>query len=314
MAQQTLLRPSSQAREQAPALQHCKPQARRAGASRKASGEWRWAVGLLLVTFVLSWLAGALLAVQGSSGSSSPVARPPLTLAPQAPTATAPVQAKPARPAKRPAIPVKPAKPGSAVAKPAGVKRVILRSGDTLYELAGRHGTSVKVLQRLNSLGTSTLIYAGDTFRVPAGPGSVQGAKVAPPASAAASGGESTSKSPAKSAPQRVIAFARAQLGKPYIWGGTGPRGYDCSGLVMRAWKTAGVTLPRTTWGQVRAGEATTRARLVPGDLVITYGGGHVQLYVGDGKVIHAPRPGRTVTVARLDDPSDVVSYRHITP
>ncbi|WP_405807738.1 hypothetical protein OG729_21840 [Streptomyces sp. NBC_00210] len=62
-----------------------------------------------------------------------------------------------------------------------------------------------------------------------------------------------------------------------------------------------------------RAGEVTTRARLVPGDLVISYGGGHVALYIGDGKVSHAPRPGRTVTVASLAAPSSVVGYRHIT-
>ncbi|MFF3735333.1 C40 family peptidase [Streptomyces sp. NPDC002476] len=121
-------------------------------------------------------------------------------------------------------------------------------------------------------------------------------------------------KSPARPAPRRVVAFAQAQLGKPYIWGGTGPRGYDCSGLVTQAWKAAGVSLPRTTWDLVRAGTATTRAQLVPGDLVIANGGRHVQLYIGHGKVIHAPRPGSTVTIARLAAASDVVSYRHITP
>lgn len=74
------------------------------------------------------------------------------------------------------------------------------------------------------------------------------------------------------------------------------------------------MSLPRTTWGLVRACTATTRAQLVPGDLVIANGGGHVQLYIGHGKVIHAPRPGSTVTVAPLAAASDVVSYRHITP
>ncbi|MEV4974656.1 C40 family peptidase [Streptomyces scopuliridis] len=75
-----------------------------------------------------------------------------------------------------------------------------------------------------------------------------------------------------------AIAFALAQLGKPYVWGGTGPRGYDYSGLVMRAWERAGVKLPRTTWSQVKAGKATTRAELVPGDLVISNRSRHVQL------------------------------------
>ncbi|MER8073794.1 NlpC/P60 family protein, partial [Streptomyces sp. NPDC094034] len=72
--------------------------------------------------------------------------------------------------------------------------------------------------------------------------------------------------------------------------------------------------LPRTTWGQVKAGKATTRADLVPGDLIISNKGRHVQLYIGDGKVIHAPGTGRTVTTAKLPSPSTVVSYRHITP
>ncbi|MFG2334691.1 C40 family peptidase [Streptomyces sp. NPDC048604] len=82
---------------------------------------------------------------------------------------------------------------------------------------------------------------------------------------------------------------------------------------MTRAWQKAGVLLPRTTWGQIEAGTATTRGDLAPGDLVITRGGGHVQLYIGDGKVIHAPRTGLTITVAPLAAPSDVVGYRHIT-
>ncbi|MFI9630716.1 C40 family peptidase [Streptomyces sp. NPDC052042] len=206
------------------------------------------------------------------------------------------------------------------------VRKVVLRPGDTLYALAGRHGTTVKALQRLNVLGTSTLIYAGDTFRVPAGTGPVEETRKgrstdgspspspSPTKSKSKSMAKPAAKSPAGSASWRVVAFAQAQLGKPYIWGGTGPRGYDCSGLVTQAWKAAGVSLPRTTWGQVRAGTATSRAQLVPGDLVIANGGGHVQLYIGHGKVIHAPRPGSTVTVARLAAASGVVGYRHITP
>ncbi|MFD4764347.1 C40 family peptidase [Streptomyces sp. NPDC058439] len=235
-----------------------------------------------------------------------------------------PARVEPTRPAQKPAHPAEAAASGTGAAKRAGVRKVVLRPGDTLYALAGRHGTTVKALQRLNALGTSTLIYAGDTFRVPAGDtfrvpegtGPVQETRKDRPTDGApsASAAKSTAKSPARSAPQRVVAFAQAQLGKPYIWGGTGPRGYDCSGLVTQAWKAAGVSLPRTTWGQVRAGTATTRAQLVPGDLVIANGGRHAQLYIGHGRVIHAPRPGSTVTVARLAAASDVVSYRHITP
>ncbi|MER6015979.1 NlpC/P60 family protein [Streptomyces bluensis] len=258
----------------------------------------------LCVTGIVSVLLGAVLGLQGSSPAAAPPDRVTVEQAPdQLPQPT---------PAKARQAP-----------KPAKVRTVMLVPGDTLYELAQHHRTTVKVLQRLNDLGTSTLIYAGKTLRVPTGPNSPDSArqpKAAPPTPAAAPDVKPitpSAKPPvepaAKPAPSTVIAYARAQLGKPYVWGGTGPRGFDCSGLVMRAWQQAGVKLPRTTWGQVGAGTPTTRGKLVPGDLVISYGGGHVQLYIGDGKVIHAPRSGRTVTVAPLTDPSDVLSYRHIT-
>ncbi|MFJ7155694.1 NlpC/P60 family protein [Streptomyces sp. NPDC101118] len=91
----------------------------------------------------------------------------------------------------------------------------------------------------------------------------------------------------------RAVAFARAQLGKPYVWGATGPASYDCSGLTQAAWRAAGVDLPRTTWEQVEAGPRIATADLVPGDLVFFYDDiSHVGLYIGGGRMIHAPRPG----------------------
>ncbi|MFD5065562.1 C40 family peptidase [Streptomyces sp. NPDC058394] len=319
---QTLLRPSKQARAQAPApVSHRKPRTPRRGRPDGARNGV-WALSGLLVLFLLSLVAGAILAVHGASGSSSASAGGPVTLTPERPSASSATEARTpsteAGPVQGPVKIAEPAAPGRGPAKkpksPAATKKITLRPGDTLYVLAGSHGTTVKTLQRLNELGTSTLIYAGETLRLPIFPGQDR-AKTAPPTSPAPSSGDKTRKQAvAQSAPRAVIAFARAQVGKPYVWGGTGPRGYDCSGLVMRAWERAGVRLPRTTWSQIHAGKATTRAKLVPGDLVITASGGHVQLYIGDGKVIHAPRPGRTVTVTQLADPSQVVSYRHITP
>ncbi len=100
---------------------------------------------------------------------------------------------------------------------------------------------------------------------------------------------------------QRAIDFARAQLGKPYVWGATGPDSYDCSGLTQGAWKAAGVTLPRTTWDQVKAGQRIATTDLAPGDLVFFYGdSSHVGLYVGASKMIHAPRPGTDVRVESI--------------
>ncbi|MFF0747758.1 NlpC/P60 family protein [Streptomyces sp. NPDC004267] len=93
-----------------------------------------------------------------------------------------------------------------------------------------------------------------------------------------------------------ALAFARAQIGKPYVWGATGPSSYDCSGLTQAAWRAAGVTLPRTTWDQVKVGTRVATADLLPGDLVFFYDDiSHVGIYIGGGKMIHAPKPGAYV-------------------
>ncbi|MFF0073309.1 NlpC/P60 family protein [Streptomyces sp. NPDC005494] len=94
----------------------------------------------------------------------------------------------------------------------------------------------------------------------------------------------------------KVLAFAAAQIGKPYVWGATGPSSYDCSGLTQAAWKAAGVDLPRTTWDQVEVGTRVATADLQPGDLVFFYDDiSHVGIYKGDGMMIHAPKPGANV-------------------
>ncbi|MEU4064533.1 NlpC/P60 family protein [Streptomyces wedmorensis] len=100
-----------------------------------------------------------------------------------------------------------------------------------------------------------------------------------------------------------AISFARAQLGKPYVWGATGPSAYDCSGLTQAAWRAAGVSLPRTTYTQINAGQRVSRSQLAPGDLVFFYSGiSHVGLYIGGGQMIHAPRPGAPVRIAPIDE------------
>ncbi|MFJ1856638.1 NlpC/P60 family protein [Streptomyces anulatus] len=95
---------------------------------------------------------------------------------------------------------------------------------------------------------------------------------------------------------EKVLAFARAQIGKPYVWGASGPSSYDCSGLTQAAWREAGVTLPRTTWDQVEFGTRVATSDLKPGDLVFFYDDiSHVGIYKGDGMMIHAPKPGANV-------------------
>ncbi|MQY16339.1 hypothetical protein SRB5_65370 [Streptomyces sp. RB5] len=99
-----------------------------------------------------------------------------------------------------------------------------------------------------------------------------------------------------------AVSYAMAQVGKPYVWGASGPNSYDCSGLTQAAWRAAGVSLPRTTFTQINAGRRVSRGELAPGDLVFFYSSvSHVGMYIGNGQMVHAPRPGAAVRTAPLD-------------
>src|SRR5688500_14584269 len=100
----------------------------------------------------------------------------------------------------------------------------------------------------------------------------------------------------------RAIAFARAQLGEPYRWGGEGPGSWDCSGLVMKAWGAAGVSFPHSASAQFSRSQRVSVGSVQRGDLVFWSNGSarsiyHVAMYLGGGKMIHAPRPGRSVEI-----------------
>ncbi|MFF5344439.1 NlpC/P60 family protein [Streptomyces althioticus] len=100
----------------------------------------------------------------------------------------------------------------------------------------------------------------------------------------------------------QAVAYAHQKLGSPYVWGATGPDAFDCSGLVLAAYRSAGVSLPRTTYAQIDAGRRVSRSELLPGDLVFFYSGiSHVGLYIGNGQMIHAPNPSAPVRVAPVD-------------
>ncbi|WP_069886547.1 C40 family peptidase [Streptomyces luteocolor] len=99
-----------------------------------------------------------------------------------------------------------------------------------------------------------------------------------------------------------AVSYAYKALGSPYVWGATGPNAFDCSGLTQAAYRSAGVSLPRTTYAQIAAGQRVSRGELRPGDLVFFYSGiSHVGLYVGNGQMIHAPNPSAPVRLAPID-------------
>lgn len=98
---------------------------------------------------------------------------------------------------------------------------------------------------------------------------------------------------------KKAVAFAMRQMGKPYVWGAEGPSAYDCSGLTSTAWAAAGRPIPRTSQEQWRLLPRIPIKDIRPGDLIIYFqDASHVGMYVGDGSIVEAPRPGRDVKLA----------------
>ncbi|TXH03440.1 MAG: NlpC/P60 family protein [Nevskiaceae bacterium] len=102
-----------------------------------------------------------------------------------------------------------------------------------------------------------------------------------------------------------IVTEALGQIGRPYVYGGSTPEGFDCSGLVQYSYAQAGVSLPRTTGEQLKTGKDISLSDAEPGDLLFykLNGALHVAIYVGDGRAVHAPARGKQVIVAPVDIP-----------
>ena len=97
----------------------------------------------------------------------------------------------------------------------------------------------------------------------------------------------------------RAVRAALSRLGRPYVWGATGPDRFDCSGLVQWSYAQAGIRLHRTTYDQIYEGVPVARSQVRPGDLVFPHTG-HVQMALGGGLVVEAPQPGSVVQISRM--------------
>ncbi|MGP3984357.1 NlpC/P60 family protein [Streptomyces sp. KR80] len=108
------------------------------------------------------------------------------------------------------------------------------------------------------------------------------------------------------SASQRASAAfsaAKSKIGSPYVWGGSGPNSFDCSGLTSWAYRQAGVSIPRTSESQAQIGTRLGQSQLAPGDLVFFYGDlHHVGFYAGNGQILHAPKPGASVRYESINN------------
>ena len=159
-----------------------------------------------------------------------------------------------------------------------------------------------------SSLGTSLGI--GGT----SGPGSAAAAGTAALTGAQAAG---TVHTGGAATGNDVVAVAKKYIGVPYVWGGTNPAsGMDCSGFTQRVFKDLGVELPRVVSDQMRQGTpVASLAEAKPGDLLVSFGGNHISIYLGNGKAIDAPVPGKTIQIRDAwEQQSNLTSIRRIVP
>ena len=180
-----------------------------------------------------------------------------------------------------------------------------VKSGDFFSRIASRNGVSVRDLLAVNGFTMSTVIYPGQTIALPAS-------------------ATSASSTPAPSAAaikvNKVLDFAKAQLGKPYEFGAVGPDTYDCSGLVRAAFRQVGISLPHSSYWQSFRGTAVDwRSETIqPGDLVFTFSSlnrtqiSHVGIAISDSQWIEAPYTGANVRVARMPSDSRIQEVRRI--
>jgi len=101
----------------------------------------------------------------------------------------------------------------------------------------------------------------------------------------------------------RVARYAQRLIGVPYSWGGSSPRtGFDCSGFVRYVYSRVGINLPHSSYADFNLGQRVSRWALKPGDLVFFNGVGHVGMYIGNGRFIHAPHSGTSVQISSMSD------------
>jgi cell wall-associated NlpC family hydrolase len=163
------------------------------------------------------------------------------------------------------------------------------------------------VVSQASSAGTSSIKHDSPDSRAAAARTAQQDEQRRSSASSSSDSQEEASSSAGSSVAAQAIAAARGQLGVPYVWGGTSPDGFDCSGLTQWAFEHAGIDLPRTSRAQAQEGQEVDADNMQPGDLIFFNSPvSHVGIYIGGGKMIEAPQSGSDVKISnverRMDD------------
>ncbi|MCC3273712.1 C40 family peptidase [Arthrobacter zhangbolii] len=176
----------------------------------------------------------------------------------------------------------------------------------TLSQLSGAAGPKTAVLGTTSSVTGTDTEFASTLSSLTAAATGTAGTAAA--AGAAAGGAAADGK---------VLDAVQKYLGLPYIWGGNDPaQGLDCSSFVQNVYKDLGYTLPRVTWDQMNSGtEVASLAQAQPGDLIFSHDGGHVSIYLGNGKAVDAPQPGQTIAIRDAwENDSNITTIRRILP
>jgi peptidoglycan DL-endopeptidase CwlO len=264
---------------------------------------------------------GVLLGVAGV-GLLGPLAVPGIASA-QAPTPAEPVaavQSVTPAPAVAPAAASTPAP----AAQPSATYTV--KAGDTIARIAKAQGMRWDTLAELNGVKSPFVIYPGQVLKLSGSPATepvhtsrderpapAAAAAPAPAAAAAPAPAAVAAASSSRAATAVAHALAQKNEGDRYVYGANGPSSWDCSSLTQAAWAKAGVSLPRTSKAQASAGTATSRASLVPGDLVVYFSPvSHVAMYIGNGQVVQALNSNAGLKVTNIDYAGKVTGYRHI--
>lgn len=168
-----------------------------------------------------------------------------------------------------------------------------IKAGDSLSKIAPALGHSYVELAKCSGITNPHRISIGQSIRKP-------GVNCVAPAPVTVTTPDHTTH-PSSGIVETVIAFAMAQLGDPYYWGGNGPNSWDCSGLVHAAFANAGISTTRSTKTLINEGMVISRGEMVRGDLVFP-SSGHVGIYLGNNQMIHAPQAGDVVKISSVYD------------
>ncbi len=178
----------------------------------------------------------------------------------------------------------------------AQAKSYVVQSGDTLYSVARSNGISLAQLMVFNK-GINTNLKPGQRLNLPE--------------SARATTTSSKTKAPqntfSRASSSSVVQAAYRNLGARYVWGASRPGAFDCSGFTMYVMRQFGVSLPHSSSAQFRMGRSVSRGNLQAGDLVFFSSGtrgvvGHVGVYIGNGRMIHASTPSTGVIVSSINE------------